>query len=257
VQVLPLAIGPTFSAGQYRMNAEFIGLIVSLVLTLMVFSYLLGENPLSGPLYRLALHLFIGAAAGYTVAVALRDVLWPRLILPILEGAALAGPIFPVIPLLLSLLLLLKVSSGTIGRLGNLAVAFLVGVGAAVAVGGAITGTLFPQITAGAQASSYPFADVSLLFSDPGVQLERLVSAGIFFVGTLTTLMYFFFIAPPKPGGGTARHPVMAGLASIGQFFIMVAYGALYAGALAASLAVLTDRVAYLWTAIGTLSGLQ
>jgi hypothetical protein len=238
--------------------SELIGLLVGFGLTLMVFSYLLGENPLSGPLYRLALHVFIGAAAGYTLAVVAQSVLWPRLGLPLLEGTFIAAPVFPVIPLGLGLLLLMKMFQSPVGRVGNVSVAFLVGVGAAVAVGGAITGTLLPQIVAGAGAGAYPLADLGSLVTDPGAQLERLVSAGIFFVGTLTTLMYFFFLAPRQPGApAAARHPILAGLALLGQFFINVAYGALYAGALAASLALLTDRVAFLWTAINSLTNLR
>jgi hypothetical protein len=236
---------------------ELAGLIVSLVLTLMVFSYLLGENPITGPLYRLALHMFIGAAAGYAAAVALRQVLWPRLILPLLAGEALAAPLFPVVPLGLSLLLALKVSRSSLGRLGNVPVAFLVGVGAAVAIGGAVTGTLFPQVTAGARAGAFPLADLPQLVADPGAQVERLVSAGVFFLGTLATLLYFFFVSPRPAGAAPARHPLLALAAAGGQFFIVIAFGVLYAGAVSASLALLSDRVAFLWTAIGSLSGLQ
>ena len=238
-------------------TSELAGLLVSFVLTLMVFSYLLGENPLSRPLYRIALHVFIGAAAGYTLAVALQNVLWPRLGVPFLDGTVISAPTYPVAPLVLGLLLLLKLFQSPTGQLGNLSVAFLVGVGAAVAVGGAVTGTLFPQIAAGAAAGSFPLSDLGGLLADPGLQLERLVSAAILFVGTLATLMYFFFVAPRQAGAPAARHPILAGVAIVGQFFINVAYGTLYAGALAASLALLTDRVAFLWTAISALGNLR
>ena len=238
--------------------SELIGLAASFVLTLMVFIYLLGENPLSRPLYRIALHVFIGAASGYALAVVAQNVLWPRLVVPLLDGAFLDAPVYPVVPLVLGLLLLLKVFQSGLGRLGNLPVAYVVGAGAAVAVGGAVTGTLLPQIAAGARAGAYPLADLGGLLADPGAQLERLISAAIFFIGTLTTLLYFFFLAPRARGGGApARHPIMAGLAIVGQFFINVAYGALYAGALAASLALLTDRVAFLWTAFNSLTSLR
>ena len=38
-------------------NLDIIGAVLGAVFTLMVLSYLLGDNPL----YRLALHLFVGA----------------------------------------------------------------------------------------------------------------------------------------------------------------------------------------------------
>jgi hypothetical protein len=234
---------------------DLIGLSASLLLTLMVFSYLLGENPLSRPLYRIALHLFIGASAGYVLAVALRQVIWPRLGQPFLAAGVFSPPIFPIIPLVLGLLLLMKTLRSPIGQWGNLSVAFLVGAGAAVAVGGAVTGTLFPQARAAAAVGSFPLDDLPKLFGpEASAQFERLAGAAVFFVGTLTTLMYFFFTARREPGtGALQRHPIMAGVAFFGQVFINVTYGALYAGALAASLAVLTDRVAFVWEAIGKL----
>ena len=43
-----------------------IGPIVAMLLTVMVLSYLIGDNPL----FRIASHLFIGVAAGYACALA-------------------------------------------------------------------------------------------------------------------------------------------------------------------------------------------
>ena len=53
----------------------------------------------------------------------------------------------PLVGLVLGVLLLMKLSPRT-ARLGNVTIAFLVGVGAAVAVGGAVMGTLIPQTRA-------------------------------------------------------------------------------------------------------------
>jgi len=52
---------------------ESIGLLLSLILTLMVFSYILGDNPL----FKLAEHIFVGASVGYAVLVA-----WHLVIIP-------------------------------------------------------------------------------------------------------------------------------------------------------------------------------
>src|SRR5512136_2039240 len=59
-----------------------IGPIVAMLLTIMVLSYLIGDNPL----FRLASHLFIGVAAGYAGALAARSVLWPGLLQPIVQA---------------------------------------------------------------------------------------------------------------------------------------------------------------------------
>ncbi|MBI4732607.1 MAG: hypothetical protein HY781_10900 [Chloroflexi bacterium] len=56
--------------------------LFSFLLTLMVLSYLIGDNPA----FRVAIYLFIGVSAGYAAAVAWNQVLMPRLFLPIAEG---------------------------------------------------------------------------------------------------------------------------------------------------------------------------
>ncbi|MDP2995015.1 MAG: hypothetical protein Q8N46_07850, partial [Anaerolineales bacterium] len=119
---------------------------ISFLLTLMVLSYLIGDNPA----FRVAVYIFIGVSAGYAAAVAWHQVLFPRLIVPLLSGNW-ADRLLTVVPLVLGLLLLFKLSPRT-SRLGTPSMAFLVGVGAAVAVGGAVMGTLFPQARASMNA---------------------------------------------------------------------------------------------------------
>jgi preprotein translocase subunit SecF len=63
--------------------SEQIGLLVGFILTLMVFSYLLGDNIL----YRLALYVFVGLSAGYLTLVTVDTVL-----LPWLNQTVLASP---------------------------------------------------------------------------------------------------------------------------------------------------------------------
>src|SRR5512136_726841 len=114
-----------------------IGTIIAAILTFMVWSYLLGDNPA----FRIAEHLFVGIAVGYAVLVA-----WFSVMQPALSGSvAPQSPVLAAVPLLLCLLLMTKVRPAWSGA-GNIAVAFLVGVGAALAVGGALFGTLGPQV---------------------------------------------------------------------------------------------------------------
>ena len=119
---------------------------ISFLLTLMVLSYLIGDNPV----FRVAVYIFIGVSAGYVAVVAWHQVLYPRLIVPLLAGS-MADRLLALIPLVLGLLFLFKLSPRT-ARLGNPSMAFLVGVGAAVAIGGAVLGTLFPQTRASMNA---------------------------------------------------------------------------------------------------------
>jgi hypothetical protein len=62
-----------------RMPIELISALVGLVLTLMIFSYLIGDNPL----FRIAVYLFIGAASGYAATIVWHYVLVPKLFQPL------------------------------------------------------------------------------------------------------------------------------------------------------------------------------
>ena len=55
---------------------------LSFFFTLLIFSYLLGDNPL----FRIGTFIFVGIAAGYVAAVAWWQVIYPRLLYPLLTG---------------------------------------------------------------------------------------------------------------------------------------------------------------------------
>lgn len=227
-----------------------IGPIVAMLLTVMVLSYLIGDNPL----FRIASHLFIGVAAGYAGALAVRSVLWPGLVQPALQ-AGLGGLIQPtgiltlIVPSFLAVLLLLKVLPGA-SRLGTISTAFLVGVGAAVVVGGAITGTLVPQLLA-AMGTLNPGA-VSPQTGETGV--ERVLNVSIMLAGTISTLAYFRFTLRRKPAGSASALGPFALLgrlvSAVGKGFIALAFGVMYAGALSATLLILSQRIQFLWDSL-------
>jgi hypothetical protein len=85
------------------LSADQIGLWAGFILTLMVFSYLLGDNFL----YRLAVYIFVGLAAGYVTMVTVESV-----ILPWVRGTLYSGDVGTQVigglPLLLGFLLLFK-----------------------------------------------------------------------------------------------------------------------------------------------------
>jgi hypothetical protein len=135
-------------------------------------------------------------------------------------------------------------------NVGRIPLAFLVGLGAAVAVGGAVTGTLFPQTA----ATFVPF----------GGGLEQLTEALVLVFGTVCTLAFFFYTGRSKPDtraenpvvrfllGPKANRPMLARIpARIGQIFIGIAFGVMYAGTLAASVAFFAERVNAILSLIG------
>lgn len=222
---------------------DFVGTLVAGLLTVMVLSYVLGDNLL----FRTAVHLFIGVAAGYAGAIALRNVLWPRLVLPVLTAGIGAVTTTMILSWALVLMLALKAWPAT-ARWGSLPMALMVGVGAALVVGGAITGTLVPQ-TLAAMDTLDPRA-VSPLTNETG--LERMINVLILLVGTISTLIYFRFTARRGPTGDATQSRLVTWVGHVGRGFIALTFGVMFAGALAAALTVLAERVQFL---IGIFAG--
>lgn len=218
---------------------DLVAALVSFLLTLLILSYVFGDNPL----FRFAVHLFIGVAAGYAGAVAVRDVLLANLGTPLVEAVttgAWGNVILGLPPLVLGVALLSKLSP-RLSWLGTPTMAYLVGVGAAAAIGGALLGTLFPQVTATINIFDLPAAQASGV--SPG---ERLVEGLIVLVGTLATLMFFFFSVRGTPQRPFLRAPWIEAIAWAGKVFIAVTFGVLFAGVYAATLTALIERVLFL-----------
>ena len=213
------------------LDIDVIGMVVGALLTVAVLSYLLGDNPF----YRLALHLFVGALVGYSFGVVLRDVLNEMVIAQV--------PYDPlvVIPLTLGMMLVFKFFPKR-AYIGNFPVAFLVGVGTAVALGGALLGTLVPQIRATGRAIS----DSSVASFRLGVRDGLLI-----IVGTVCTLMAFTFAAQKRHGLAGVWRGVVQVMGGIGRGFLIIAFGVAFAGALTASLSIFIGRIQYIIDLIG------
>ena len=78
-------------------SMDLIWTLVSFILTLLIFSYLLGDNPL----FRVASYLFVGVTAGYVAVVVIYQVILPKLIWPLMEGNLLEKGL-TLIPLVLT-----------------------------------------------------------------------------------------------------------------------------------------------------------
>lgn len=195
--------------------------LLSFLFTLLVLSYIVGDSPA----FRLAVHAFVGVTAGYVAATVFRQVVVDKLVMPLLIGSPLDRALM-VFPLILSLMLLAKMSP-QLEWLGRPVVAFLVGVGTASAMAGAVLGTLFPQI----EASTAMF----------GEGLGSIVAGSFILLGTVATIAYFQFTVRKSNAG--KRGKIMAFLALLGQVFIAITLGAIFAGVLAAALTAFVDRI--------------
>ena len=219
-----------------QISPELISAVVSFIFTILILSYLIGDNPL----FRAAVYIFVGATAGYVAAVAWNEVIHPALIQPILSGSILEGPgpaIAVGIPLLGSLLLLFKLSP-RLSILGQLPMAYLVGVGAAVTIGGAVLGTLLPQVIATFDSFDLISAGVS------GIDTAFAFINGVaVLLGVIGTLAYFHFGATQTTDGFVHRNPIVNVLAWVGRVYIAITFGVLFAGVYMAALTALIERM--------------
>lgn len=212
--------------------AGIVGTSVAALLTLMVLSYLFGSNPF----FRLAQYLFIGVAAGYAVSLAWNQVLWPRLLLLLQEPLVYwyYGVFF-----ILGLMLLAR-ESRFLSVLGNLPLGILFGVGAALALGGALTGSLIPQLRATVVAAA-PVA-----YEGRQDMWLYILDAVILVLGTIAVLSATHFTAPQGGIFGRLVHGAIRALGAVGRGLLMVTFGVLFASALLTFFALLNSRMVFL-----------
>lgn len=212
------------------MSVDQIGLWAGFILTLMVFSYLLGDNFL----YRLAVYIFVGLSAGFLLMVTVSNVILPWTRLTVLSGDR-DQLILGSVPFVFAILLLLKTTS-RLNRVGNLALAILIGIGTAVALVGAVMGTLIPLVGGTAQSVT----------TDP-------LNGFLVVFGVVCTLIYFQYLARRAPGlqaGVNRRGLIGRTFGTIGQGVIVITLGALYGGAILTGLTILSERVAFIFARI-------
>jgi hypothetical protein len=220
------------------------GVWVAVILTLFVFSYLLGDNVL----YRLAEHLFVGVSLGYVFVVAFHVVLGSKLLLPMVEALGegdWAHLLLLLISLILGLLVLTKPSK-VLSWLGSLSVAFLLGVGAALAIAGALLGTLLPQIDAAADVTRYTTR------YGPGLGL---FSGLVALAGTIGVLLHFYFGASQEGRLARFRRGLVRVWGGLGRWFIFVAFSAILATTFMSRLSLLVGRIQFLLDSVRGLLG--
>jgi hypothetical protein len=186
---------------------------IAAFLTLCVFSFLYRDNPF----YRFAEHLFVGAAAGYLLAVQYQNVIKPNVI-----GEMNQGNMLPLVPLALGIILLGRLWPRTSG-IARWSLAFYVGIYSGIAIPSYLQAQIFAQLADQVK----PFA--------PG---WGAVNSALILIGFITVLSYFFF---------SAHHRGLHGMsARIGIWFLMVAFGASFGYTVMARVSLLIARMQFL-----------
>lgn len=188
---------------------------LAVLVTLCVWSYLVGERRL----LRVAQLLLAGLATGYLALLAIREVLIPQLITPITTSSA-----HPELLIDLLLVAVLVAGRWLPRRLVAVPAAILVGGTVGYALGGAVVGTLLPQVAAGMVPVGAAPADA--------------VAAVIGVAITVPVLLAFLH--------GVQRGPLLMGVANTGRWLMLGGIGAWFGFLLLSRLALLVDRVGFL-----------
>jgi hypothetical protein len=206
--------------------SEVSGLVIGLLLTLFVYSFVVKDNPM----YRLAVHILVGTSAGFAAVIVVNSVLIP-IADSMLSQEDRTALVLWSIPIILAALLLTKLSP-RIAWLGNSSMAVLIAVGSAVGLVGAIVGTLIPQVTA-----RYEDALITIVVAI----LTILVLAYFHFTGRLTS-------------EAEAELPVWYSYVNLsGRFVITVALAGVFAGFFSTTLVLLSERLGYYLDSFTTL----
>jgi hypothetical protein len=216
----------------FELDPETIDLISAAFgafITLVIFSYLLTDKLL----FRWALALLVGCGIGYTLGLVVQSSITNFSTQLRLAQSSVEGVLFVIPPLLLGLLLCLRSFAaskrlGWLAGLGNISIGYLVGVGSAVAISGAILGTVIPQINASGTALR--------MDSDLGELLQGIITP----IATITSLLVF---SPLQRGKDEQLNLIMVWVRRFGRFCIVVALAVAFSGALTSALTALVVQV--------------
>ena len=209
-------------------------LLAGLVLSLMVFSYLLGDTLLFG----IAMYTMVGASAGFAVLVLLDKVIIPMAINP-LSSFAQTSAILALVPLFLSILLIWLLFRKN-RRASGVPLGFLGGIVAAALIIGLTRGTLVPQLVSIVDAF-----DPTRMTSAGLPNWTGIFEAFMMLAGVLAVLFVFHHRRINKQQD-TYSHSWLDGLSGFGQVFVGITFGALFVGLFSTSLVALIAYVQYL-----------
>lgn len=196
-----------------------IGIFIAAGLTLCIYSFLYKDNPF----YKFAEHLFVGVAAGYTIAAAWHQTVVRQIWHPVVAE----GKFILLIPTAIGLLMFSRFIP-KYRWLIRWALAFTIGVGAGASIPVSMQSFIFKQT----EATLQPFSNVGSL------PLRAIIDSVIIALGLLCTLIYFFF---------SVEHRGPVGVASkVGILFLMVTFGAAFGYTVMARISLLIGRIYFL-----------
>ena len=208
------------------MDTTIIGAWVATGLTLFIFSFLYKDNPL----FKLAENLYVGVSVGYTIVKTYDTVIVHLIWKPIVENQEWTL----LIPVAIGLLMLTRYVPKA-AWLSRYAFAFIVGVGAGLAIPRTVSSFILKQIEDTIRPLLMLVPGEGVTFSWNLMNPASSVNVIIVLIGVSSVLFYFFFsVEHSGPGKMVARTGVM---------FLMIAFGAAFGYTVMARMSLLIGRL--------------
>lgn len=206
--------------------SDILGAWVATGLTLFIFSFLYKDNPL----FKLAEHLYVGVSVGYAIVKTYDTVLVHLIVKPIVDNKDFTL----LIPVVIGFLMLARYVPNA-SWLSRYAFAFIVGVGAGLAIPRTISSYILKQVedTVRPLAAMAPGGGLTFTWEllNPASNLNGI----IILIGVTSVLFYFFFsVEHHGPGKAVAR---------TGILFLMIAFGAAFGYTVMARMSLLIGRL--------------
>ena len=208
------------------MDATIFGAWVATGLTLLIFSFLYKDNPL----FKLAEHLYVGVSVGYTIVKAYDTVLVHLVVKPIVEQ----GEISLLIPVGIGMLMLTRYVPKA-AWMSRYAFAFIVGMGAGLAIPRTISSFILKQVEDTIRPLLSLAGSDGVTFSMNLLNPASNLNAIIILLGVSSVLFYFFF-SIEHTGAGKA-------VARTGIMFLMISFGAAFGYTVMARMSLLIGRL--------------
>ena len=214
-----------------------VGIWVAALLTLAVFSFLIGDNLV----FRIAEHIFVGVSIGYLVSTTWHQDIIPQVWQPLKESwqvyqqtnelvPFLQESILTLIPFIMGLFLFFPFVAPKWNWLMGFPFAYYVGWGAGVVLPSWIDTYIVRQI----YGAILPFSEYLAGKIPPSAFLSSILA----FIALICVLSYFFFSLPHKG--------ILAVTSKMGIWFLMIGFGAQFGLTVMARVSLLLLRILFL-----------
>ncbi len=214
------------------MSPEFttnLGIVIAALLTLAIYSFLYRDNPA----YKLAESIYIGIAAGYTVAVVYHTTIVQELYQPMLQAAhegQYGVIVLRLIPALIGVLMWARFVPN-LAYMSRIPMAFMIGMGAGASIPAVLKTDVIVQ-------AAYTMLPLAARGEAGGFELWTSLSNILLIFAVLSVLAYFYFSKPHEGAYGK--------FSRVGIWFLMIGFGASFGYTVMARISLLLDRVYFL-----------